>query len=68
MSKAKERRKKEYENLQHEGARSHPEKNQHPLDQTAKGAPRHNGRALPPTIKSADLTDEVCDLSPKKKN
>jgi hypothetical protein len=64
---SKEHRQKEYDKMQHEGARSHPEKNQHPLDQTAK-APRHNGRALPATVKSVDLTDEVCDLSPKKKN
>jgi hypothetical protein len=66
MSKAKEAKQRERAKLQAEaGARVVPGKNVQPLNRTEHGAPRHSGREIPKPTRAVDLTDEVCDLSPR---
>src|SRR5260370_25959113 len=63
----KEKRQQEYEKMQHQGARPHPEKNQLPLNRTEGGSARHSGREIPAPTKSFDFTDAVSNLPPRDK-
>ncbi len=61
-----QRMKKQDQSRKPMGAHPH-EKNQHPLDQTEQGTPRHSSRNLPVATRASDLFREVTDLAPSAK-